>query len=251
MNAVRRQMRIRELLEKTEFVDLETLCRELDSSESTVRRDLIALEHLRVLRRVHGGALVLQPRDQLLDFSWQSTRKADEKERIAALTAGLIEEGQTVILDGGSTVAAVAEQIANRSLNVITNSLAIAEVLKNARQIELTLTGGYLYPRLEVMLGPVCEHSLSGVAADVLIMGCGGITESGLSNNNTLLVGSERKMIEVSRKVIIVTDSSKFGRPAMIPVAPLDVVDVVVSDQALASEYQDLLRSHQIEVLLA
>ena len=234
MNAVRRQLRIRELIEASEFVDLETLCRELDTSESTVRRDLIALENLRVLRRVHGGALAIQTGgNHLLDFAWQSTRRADEKRRIAALTATLIEEGQTVILDGGSTVAAVAEEIAHRSLNVITNSLAIAEVLKNARQIELTLTGGYLYPRLEVMLGPVCEHSLSGVAADVLIMGSGGITEAGLSNNNTLLVGSERKMIEVSRKVIIVCDASKFGRAAMVPVAPLDVVDIVVSDSVL------------------
>ena len=251
MNAIRRQMRIKELLEKTEFVDLETLCRELETSESTVRRDLIALENLRVLRRVHGGALTLQAKDSLFDFAWQTTRKAEEKNRIAARTARLVEDGQTVILDGGSTVAAVAELIVGRALNVITNSLAIAEVLKNARQIELTLTGGYLYPRLEVMLGPVCEHSLSGVAADVLIMGSGGITESGLSNNNTLLVGSERKMIEVSRKVIIVADSSKFGRAAMIPVAPLNIVDVVVSDQALSPEFQDLLRSHDIEVLLA
>jgi DeoR/GlpR family transcriptional regulator of sugar metabolism len=244
-------MRIRELLEKTEFVDLETLCRELDTSESTVRRDLIALENVRVLRRVHGGALSMQPREQLLDFTWQATRKAEEKNRIARKTVGLIEDGQTVILDGGSTVAAVAEQLVNRSLNVITNSLAIAEILKNSRQVELTLTGGYLYPRLEVMLGPVCEHSLSGVAADLLIMGCGGITESGLSNNNTLLVGSERKMIEVSQKVIVVADSGKFGRAAMIPVAPLDDLDIVVSDRALTSEHQELLRSHHIEVLLA
>lgn len=251
MNAIRRQMRIRELLDRTEFVDLDTLCRELETSESTVRRDLIALENLRVLRRVHGGALTLQTSNNLLDFAWQSTRKADEKARIAAVTTRLVEDGQTVILDGGSTVAAVAEQLVNRSLNVITNSLAIAQVLKNARQIELTLTGGYLYPRLEVMLGPVCEHSLSGVAADILIMGCGGITESGISNNNTLLVGSERKMIEVSRKVIIVADASKFGRAAMIPVAPLDVIDFVVSDRELPADFQDMLRSQDIEILLA
>jgi DeoR family transcriptional regulator, fructose operon transcriptional repressor len=251
VNAVRRQLRIRELLEASEFVDLETLCRELETSESTVRRDLIALENLRVLKRVHGGALAMQSGNHLLDFSWQSTRRADEKQRIAQATAALIEDGQTLILDGGSTVAAVARQIAQRSLNVITNSLAIAEILKDARQIELTLTGGYLYPRLEVMLGPVCEHSLSGVAADVLIMGSGGITEAGLSNNNTLLVGSERKMIEVSRKVIIVCDHTKFGRAAMVPVAPLSVVDVVVSDTGLQPEHRAMLEAQDIEVILA
>lgn len=244
-------MRIRELLGASEFVDLETLCQELETSESTVRRDLIALENLRILKRVHGGALAIQPTSPLLDFAWQTTRRAEEKRRIAAAAAGLIEDGQTVILDGGSTVAEVAGELANRSLNVITNSLAIAEVLKNARQIELTLTGGYLYPRLEVMLGPVCEHSLSSVSADVLIMGSGGITEAGLSNNNTLLVGSERKMIEVSQKVIIVADHTKFGRSAMLPVAPLDVVDAIVSDKALAENFQDLVRGKEIELLLA
>jgi DeoR/GlpR family transcriptional regulator of sugar metabolism len=251
VNAVRRQMRIRELLGAAEFVDLETLCRELDTSESTVRRDLIALENLRILKRVHGGALALQPSTHLLDFAWQTTRRAEEKSRIGALAASLIEDGQTVILDGGSTVAEVARELANRSLNVITNSLAIAEILKNSRSIELTLTGGYLYPRLEVMLGPVCEHSLSSVSADALIMGCGGMTESGLSNNNTLLVGSERKMIEVSQKVIVVADRTKFGRSAMLPVAPLDVLDTIISDKDLAAQYQEMVRSREIELLLA
>ncbi|HYO80696.1 MAG TPA: DeoR/GlpR family DNA-binding transcription regulator [Bryobacteraceae bacterium] len=250
MNAVRRQLRIRELLGGSEFVDLETLCRELQTSESTVRRDLIALENRRVLKRVHGGALSLHTNNHSLDYAWQSTRRSDEKQRIAAEAANLVEDGQTVILDGGSTVAAVARELVNRSINVITNSLAIAEILKDARQIELTLTGGYLYPRLEVMLGPVCEHSLSGVAADILIMGIGGVTENGLTNNNTLLVGSERKMIEVSRKVMVVADSSKFGHAAMVPVAPLDTVDIVVTDSGLPSEFHDLLERHDIEVRL-
>lgn len=251
MNAVRRQLRIREIIEAQEFVDLETLCRELETSESTVRRDLIALENQRILKRVHGGALATQTNNHLLDFAWQSNRNAEEKKRIGKAAVTLIEDGMTVILDGGSTVAAVASELLNRSLNVITNSLAIAEILKNARQIELTLTGGYLYPRLEVMLGPVCEHSLSGVAADMLIMGTGGINESGLSNNNTLLVGSERKMIEVSRTVVIVADHTKFGHSAMVPFAPLNVVDTMVSDTALDESHKAMLEAHDIQVLLA
>ncbi len=251
MKAPERQIRIREILESQEFVDLETLCRELESSESTVRRDLDQLEEMRFLKRVHGGALAAQPRDHLLDFAWQSSRNFDEKRRIGALTASLIEDEQTVILDGGSTVAAVAQELAGRSLHVITNSLPIAEVFKDSRQIELTLTGGYLYPRLEVMLGPLCEHSLSGVSADLLVMGTGGITEAGFSNNNTLLVGSERKMIEVARKVIIVADHSKFGRSAMVHLAPLDVADVVVSDTGLTTQYREMLERAAIDVRLA
>jgi DeoR/GlpR family transcriptional regulator of sugar metabolism len=240
------------MLEGQEFVDLETLCRELETSESSVRRDLTELEQQGILKRVHGGALAIKPRnDHLLDFAWQRRTHSEEKQRIAGVAASLIEDGQTIILDGGSTTAAVAEKLVDRSLNVITNSLAIAEVLKDARQIEVILTGGYLYPRLEVMLGPVCENSLLGLAADVLIMGIGGVTRSGLSNNNTLLVGSEMKMIEVSRKVIIVADHTKFGKAAMVPLAPLDIADVVVSDTQLDAEYQELLQNRGIQVLLA
>jgi DeoR family fructose operon transcriptional repressor len=251
VKAAERQIRIRELLEEREFVDLETFCRELQGSESTVRRDLVLLERQRVLKRVHGGALSVQPRGHLLDFDWQRRRQSDEKQRIGARAAALIEDDQTVILDGGSTVASVAEHLADRSLHAITNSLAIAQILRNSRDIEVTLTGGYLFPRLEVLLGPLCEHMLASVAADVLVMGIGGATAAGFTNNNTLLVGSERKMIEVSRKVIIVADSSKFGRAAMVPLAPLDIADVVVSDSRLAPEHRTMLEAAAIQVVLA
>ncbi len=251
MKAAGRQIKIRELLEGREFLDLETLCRELDASDSSIRRDLIALENEGVLKRVYGGALAMQARDHDLDFEWQSAREGESKRRIAQVAAGLVENGQSLILDGGSTVAAVAREIMGRPLHVITNSLAIADVLADSRQIELTLTGGYLYPRLRAMVGPLCEQMLAGVTADLLIMGIGGATEAGFSNNNSLVVGSERKMIEVSRKVIVLADHTKFARPAMIPLAPLDVADVVISDKALDPGFQSLLRLHGVEVLLA
>jgi len=256
MKAPERHLKIRAILDTQEFVDLETLCLELDASESSVRRDLVQLESEGVLRRVYGGAMVAREqngrelREQGLDFDWQSTRQAEEKRLIAAKTASLIEDRQTVILDGGSTVAAVAQALRNRRLHVITNSLPIALALDEERQIEVTLTGGYLYPRLRVTLGPLCEQMLNGVAADVLIMGIGGVTADGFSNGNSLVVGSERKMIEVARRVIIVADHTKFGRNAMIRVAPLDVADYVVSDAGLAEEYREMLRGQGVEVLL-
>jgi DeoR family fructose operon transcriptional repressor len=256
MKAPERHLKIRAILDAQEFVDLETLCLELDASESSVRRDLVQLESEGVLRRVYGGAMVARERngrelrEQGLDFDWQSTRQSEEKRLIAAKTASLIEDRQTVILDGGSTVAAVAQALRNRRLHVITNSLPIALALDDDRQIEVTLTGGYLYPRLRVTLGPLCEQMLNGVAADVLIMGIGGVTADGFSNGNSLVVGSERKMIEVARRVIIVADHTKFGRNAMIRVAPLDVADYVVSDAGLAEEYREMLRGQGVEVLL-
>lgn len=251
MRAAIRQLKIRQMLESNEFVDLETLCRELGASESSVRRDLVALEAGGLLRRVYGGAMTVQPpNDHLLDFAWQSARMSEEKARIAAAAAGLLEDGQIVILDGGSTVAAVARELTSRSLQVMTNSLAIADLFADARQIELTLTGGFLYPRLRAMVGPICEQMLQDVRADVLIMGTGGVTEAGFSNNNTLVVGPERIMMNVSRKIVIVADHSKFGRSAMIPVAPLKAAHVVVSDTALAEEHRQMLAKHGVEAIL-
>jgi len=250
MKATARQLRIRELLGSQEFVDLATLCRHVEGSEATVRRDLIALEKEGILRRVHGGALALETRDRG-DFAWLSSRMPAEKQRIAEAAALLVEDGQTLILDGGSTVAAVARQLLDRSLHVVTNSLRIAGILEQARRIDVTLTGGYLHAPLGILLGPFCEQMLASLAADVVIMGIGGVTEDGFSNNNTLVVGSKRKMIEVARKVVVVADHTKFGRAAMVPVAPLDAADVIVSDDALSPAHQNKLRSHGIEVRVA
>ncbi len=240
------------MFEAKDFLDLETLCVELDASESSVRRDLDQLEAEGVLKRVYGGAVPVPPAGNgAFDFTIESGRCSDEKGRIARLTAGLIEDGQTVILDGGSTVAAVAGELAGKSLHIVTNSLPIAETLEARRNIELTLTGGYLDPRIRVMLGPLCEQMLGLIRADVLIMGIGSVTEAGFSNNNTLVVGSEQKMIEIASRVIIVADHSKFGRGAMVPVAPLEAASTVVSDREISVEYVELLRGKGIEVLLA
>ncbi|WP_420237791.1 DeoR/GlpR family DNA-binding transcription regulator [Telmatobacter bradus] len=251
MKAAERQLRIRQMLEARDFVDIETLCRELEASESSVRRDLDLLETAKVLRRVYGGAVSQQQQPKVFEAPAEAVHQATEKDRIARLTASLIHDGQTVLLDGGSTVAAVARELAVKSLHIVTNSLPIAERLESLRNIELTLTGGYLDPRHRVLLGPFCEQMLSGIRADVVIMGIGGISEAGFTNNNTLVVGSEQKMIEVAARTIIVADHTKFGRGGMIPVAPLSAASVVVTDSDIAPEHVELLRSQGVEVLLA
>jgi DeoR family transcriptional regulator, fructose operon transcriptional repressor len=252
MKAAERQLRIRRMLDSRDFLALDALCRELSASESSIRRDLDILEEEKALRRVYGGAVPVQPPPgRTFEYAAESARLSAEKDRIAHCAAALIEDGQTVILDGGSTVAAVARELSARSLHIVTNSLPIAEILEDQRSIELTLTGGYLDSRLRVLLGPFCEQMLSGFRADALIMGIGSITESGFSNNNTLVVGSEQKMLAVAARVILVADHTKFGRGGMIPVAPLSAAHVVVTDSAVAPHWVELLRGHGVEVLLA
>jgi DeoR family fructose operon transcriptional repressor len=117
--------------------------------------------------------------------------------------------------------------------------------------VEVTLTGGYLYPRGGLLMGPFCEQMLERIAADVLVLGLNGVSENGLSNSNSLTVHAEQKMIQVARRVVVVADHTKFGREAMAHLAPLDVVDLMVSDTDLAAEHQAMLRAHEVDLLLA
>ena len=118
------------MLESKDFLALESLCRELNASESSIRRDLGVLEQQGTLKRVYGGAVSQSAGNPTFAYEFDSERFADEKGRIAKLTAGLVQDGQTVVLDGGSTVAAVARELAARSLHIVTNSLPIAEALR-------------------------------------------------------------------------------------------------------------------------
>jgi DeoR/GlpR family transcriptional regulator of sugar metabolism len=251
MRAAERQIKIQNFVRTQEFIDAAVLASKLGVSESSVRRDLIELERQGLVRRVRGGAVSLQVQGESRGLGWAANRAREEKQRIGKAAAALLEEGQTLIMDGGSTVAEVARQILGHSLQVITNSILIAQIFYDSKSVELTLTGGYLYPRLGVLLGPICEEMLSRVAADVLVMGTGGITEAGLSNTNTLVVGSEHRMLEVSRRVIVVADHFKFGRQAMAHLTPLESVDVIVTDQELPLRFEKLLEKCGVELVVA
>lgn len=251
MRQAQRILKVQELFSKQEFVNFEQLCQLFSASKSSIRRDLMELERQGVLRRVHGGAISLQSRDDVVDFSRLSGRSQDEKRRIGKLASTMVQEGQTVILGGGSTTVEVARNLFGRGIQVVTNSIPIAQVFWDSKQVEVTLTGGYLYPRLGVQLGPICERMLNTVSADLLIMGIRGISPSGISDSNSLIVESLRAMIKAAQKVILVADHSKFGHNAMIQVASLDDIDQIVSDDALTPEYRKMLQEHGIECLLA
>ena len=251
MRQAQRILKVQEIFANKEFVNFEELCRLFHASKSSIRRDLMELEQKGVLRRVHGGAISLQTRDEGMDFSRLSDSSHSEKARIGKFASTLVTDGQTVILGGGSTTVEVARNLAAKAIQVVTNSIPVAQVLWDSKQVEVTLTGGYVYPRLGVQLGPICEKMLSSVSADLLIMGIRGISAAGISDHNSLIVGSLRAMIKAARKVVLVADHSKFGHDAMIHVATLNEIDQIVSDSALEPQYQQMLKTNQIECSLA
>src|SRR5262249_53486722 len=148
-------------------------------------------------------------------FDERSDRQTSEKSKIGRAVADLIEPGETILLDGGTTTLEVAKALVGKRLQVVTNSLPIANLLASQSSIELILIGGYLYPRTGVALGPMAEATLATLNVPRVIMSVGGITERGLFNSNSLLVECERRMIKAAAEVWVLADSSKFGRSAL------------------------------------
>jgi DeoR/GlpR family transcriptional regulator of sugar metabolism len=251
MQAEERQKRIEEFLQKREFASLEELSELVDASVSTVRRDVSILEERGTLRRTHGGAMLINGKSEEYVFSARDTHQLDEKEAIAKACAGLIKPGQTVILDAGTTCYHVAKQLEAVSPHVVTNSLPVANFFSSSGKVELVVTGGVIYPRLGVLVGPLAVEAFTKIHAEVAIMSAGGITLEGLTNSHGLLVEIQRAMMRAAQKVIMCLDSTKFGRQSISPLSDLDPVNSIVTDKAAPTEMVKALRKKGIEVIVA
>jgi DeoR/GlpR family transcriptional regulator of sugar metabolism len=246
-----RQHRIEEYLQHVEFASLEEIAKHVDASISTVRRDLTLLEASGGVRRTHGGARVTTPRTDEFAFSTRDTHQLAEKEAIGRACAELIEPNQTVIMDAGTTVYHVARYLEAKTPQIITNSLPIANLYASANRLELVVSGGVIYPRLGVLVGPLAVEAFSKIHADVAIMSAGGISLEGITNSHGLLIDIQRAMIRGAQKVIFCFDHTKFGRRSVLPLCELDCVNMIVTDNAAPAELVEGLRSRGLKVVVA
>src|SRR5436190_11141964 len=161
MTAEERKHRLESYLQKVEFASLEDLSKQVGASVSTVRRDLTVLEAAGGLRRTHGGARIVTPKTDEFAFSARDTRQLAEKEAIGRACAELILPNQSVIIDAGTTVYHVARYLESKSPQIITNSLPVANLFASAHRVEVVVSGGVIYPRLGVPVGPGAADSLS------------------------------------------------------------------------------------------
>src|SRR3989475_11028539 len=251
MQPEERQQRIGEYLQKVEFASLEEIAREVDASVSTVRRDLSLLEASGIVRRTHGGARILSPKTDEFTFSARDTHQLAEKEAIGRACAELILPNQSVIIDAGTTVYHVARYLESKSPQIITNSLPVANLFASANRVEVIVSGGVIYPRLGVLVGPLAVEAFSKIHADVAIMSAGGISLEGITNSHGLLIDIQRAMIQAARKVIFCIDHTKFGRQSVSPLCDLECVDVIVTDSAAPGDLVAALRARDIEVVVA
>jgi len=251
MQPEERQHRIGEYLQKVEFAALEEIAQQVDASVSTVRRDLTVLEASGLLRRTHGGARIITPPTDEFAFSARDTHQLAEKEAIGRACADLIQPNQTVILDAGTTAYHVARHLESKAPQIITNSLPVANLFSAASKVEVIVSGGVIYPRLGVLVGPLAVESFKKIHADVAVMSSGGLSLEGITNSHGLLIDIQKAMIEAAQKVIFCLDSTKLGRRSVLPLCGLDALDVLVTDASAPADLVQELRAREIEVVLA
>lgn len=243
-----RRNRILQTIESEGVTSLHSLVERVGASESTVRRDLEFLERVGQIRRTHGGASYVG--ESLTAFEERRQKSLAQKKQIARRVVELIETGEAVLLDGGTTTLEVARQLVGKSLQVVTNSIPIVQLLFNQPGIELIVVGGYVYPKTGVALGPVAIAALNEVHVRRLIMSVGGITEAGLFNSNVLLVETEKRMIAAAELVTVVADSGKLGHSALTHLCGFDAVDQLVVDAGITPEWRDVVQSAGVELIV-
>lgn len=251
MLAETRRRHLLDLIARQGFATLDELVKSLGVSESTVRRDLETLDLTGAIKRTHGGAVFQGELRALPALEDRVTTAALEKQVIGRAAAALVEEGDTVLLDGGTTTLEVARSLLGRSLQIVTNSLPIAQLVASCPSIDLILIGGYVYPRTGVALGPLAIATMQGIRVRKAVLGAGGIVAEGIYNSNLLLVETERQMMSCGQEVIIVADHTKFGRLALARLCGLEEVQHLVVDSGLGAEDRAMMERAGVTIHLA
>jgi DeoR/GlpR family transcriptional regulator of sugar metabolism len=234
-----RRQRLASLLARHHYLSLGELCDRLEVSEPTARRDLAALAADQAITRTHGGALI-EYNQKFPSFRDRLGRASTIKRRLAGAAARLLKPGQTVWLDGGTTVYYVAEALADRrpeGLVVVTHNMPAAELLADLGDVDVHLLGGQYFRRTSLLLGPRTVTAARRWRFDIALLGVEGIDRAGLWNSLKDVVALQRVVIRASALSVVLADAIKFGRRAAEFLCAGDGVDRVLSD-ATASDFE-------------
>ncbi len=249
-----RRRLIVDLVEQQGRATVEELATRFGTSTVTIRADLDALARSSAIARSHGGALPVAPATNDTPLNIKETRWHAQKLRIGQAAAKMIQDGETIILDSGSTTVEIARQIRQmkfESLTVITNALNIAMELTGMPQIRVMMLGGLLRQTSYSLVGPDAEQALAKLSADRLFLGVDGLDpEVGVTTPDPLEAALNALMIRVSRQTIAVLDASKLGQRSLSVITPIKSLDMVISDSSAPAETVKALRDAGVQVVL-
>ncbi|WP_078868506.1 DeoR/GlpR family DNA-binding transcription regulator [Streptomyces sp. NRRL B-1347] len=238
MFAAERRQLILEMVRANGAVSLRELARVVQTSEVTVRRDVRALEAEGLLDRRHGGAVLPGGFTRESGFPQKSHLASAEKTAIADLAAGLVEEGEAIVVGAGTTTQELARRLARvPGLTVVTNSLLVAQALAHANRVEVVMTGGTLRGSNYALVGSGAEQSLQGLRVSRAFLSGSGLTaERGLSTSNMLSASVDRALVQAAAEVVVLADHTKLGTDTMFQTVPTDVITRLVTDEPPAHD---------------
>ncbi|MBL0387841.1 DeoR/GlpR transcriptional regulator [Tumebacillus sp. ITR2] len=244
-----RKAKILEYVTAHSRVTVQEVSAQFGVSESTVRRDLQELEEAKLVRRTHGGAMSLKVVNHEPTFGEKEDASHPEKEAIARRALEMIQEGDTILIDGGTTTYSLVKKLRKFSkLTVVTNSLLFPQELQSVPGIEVLLIGGLLRQETLSFVGPVAEKVLEMVRVDKAFIGTNGLDlVHGLTTPNLTEASTKRKMIEVAQEVILLTDSSKIGHVTFAKFADLAHIDKLITDAGVSETLLSRLREADID----
>ncbi|MBL7737230.1 MAG: DeoR/GlpR transcriptional regulator [Chitinophagaceae bacterium] len=251
-STVQRRVLILDKLNKHGQVDVISLSKELKVSEVTIRNDLTRLEQKKMLIRARGGAIKV---DHVgIDFALSDKNKQhyEEKKRIGKAAAGLITDGDTIILDSGTTTMEITKNLSSlKELTVITNALNIASQLAEHTSANVIIPGGFLRKTSQSLVGATAETSLKNFFCDKLFLAVDGLDITyGLSTPNAEEAHLNRIMMSISKQVIVVADSSKFHKRSFAFIAPITEIDVIITDAAVSPEDNQQLENAGVQLIV-
>jgi DeoR/GlpR family transcriptional regulator of sugar metabolism len=257
MLRVERQAKILQIIRERNFVENDELAQLFDVTQATIRRDLKELSQQNLIRLDHGGSFS----NDLLDTSVEPLYETkvfvnhEQKQAIGRAAADLVRDGDAIILDSGTTNACIAHHLRHfhyKKLTVITCDLMVAKELCPEPNIDVVMLGGVLRKSFYSAYGPYTEYFLKNLKANKAFLGIDAANkENGIFNFVLEEVPIKQLMIENSDEVIMVSDSSKFGKNALYKVCSWDVIDQVITDECISQEYIDFYKQNDIKVTIA
>ncbi|MCE2785206.1 MAG: DeoR/GlpR family DNA-binding transcription regulator [Pirellula sp.] len=248
-----RRARMLDVIRQQGFVSIPELRDSLEVSESTIRRDLESLEESGEARRTHGGVFYTGSVTTVRQFQRGNPSDGawDKKRAIALEAAKLVNDHDTVLLDGGSTTYELAKQLVGRPLQIVTNSLPVANLFSASDSVDLVILGGAIHNRTGVTHGPFTDQMLETINVQKAFLSVAGVNEKGFYNSNLLLVETERCMMRSADRTIIVADSTKFGRSSLARMLEWNQVDTLVVDEDLSTLWRDRIDELDTNLILA
>lgn len=236
------------------FVSVTDLCSLTGASEATIRRDIATLHMQKMLRRVRGGAEAIAPPQFVglagRTFAVNETIRIEEKLAIARAAADLCEDGDPIIINGGTTTFQMVHPLANRRMQVFTNSFPIAEHLLKHSKNTVMLSGGAIYREQNIILSPFENDVTRNFYARRMFMGAQGVGPLGLMEADPLLIQAEEKLIGQADELVVLVDSSKFEARSSLVLCPLKRIDIVVTDAGITDRAASMLDAADIKLIV-